>query len=89
MRNPGQVWIRERGSRKAVEQRRTLQLQELLPLHGTPNSTLRSLKSFSICRLGWCSFDEAMYKVVSNMFVRGNYSQPPFSSMVDKKERQG
>ncbi len=32
---------------------------------------------------------EAMYKVVSNMFLNGTFSHPPFSYSLDKKIRQG
>ncbi|KAI9087597.1 hypothetical protein K1719_030467 [Acacia pycnantha] len=55
---------------------------------GTPNTTVCSSPSQYVNWDG-VHLTEAMYKVVSNMFVRGNYSQPPFSSMLDKKERQG
>ena len=32
---------------------------------------------------------EAMYKVVSSMFLKGNFTQPPFSFLLEKKERRG
>ncbi|PON85275.1 Lipase [Trema orientale] len=32
---------------------------------------------------------EAMYKVVSDMFLRGTLTQPPFSYLLDRKLRQG
>ncbi|KAH7528288.1 hypothetical protein FEM48_Zijuj05G0056700 [Ziziphus jujuba var. spinosa] len=31
---------------------------------------------------------EAMYKVVSDMFLKGSFSNPPFSYLLDKKQRQ-
>lgn len=32
---------------------------------------------------------EAMYKVVSNMFLNGTFSHPPFSYLLDRKHRAG
>lgn len=32
---------------------------------------------------------EAMYKVVSNMFLRGKFSQPPFDYLLSKKQHLG
>ncbi|XP_028781838.1 GDSL esterase/lipase At3g48460 [Neltuma alba] len=55
---------------------------------GTPNSTVCSSPSQYVNWDG-VHLTEAMYKAVSNMFLRGNYSQPPFSSMLDMKQRHG
>lgn len=32
---------------------------------------------------------EAMYKVVSNMFLNGSHSHPPFSYLLDRKNKEG
>lgn len=53
---------------------------------GTPNATTCSSPTHYINWDG-VHLTEAMYKVVSDMFLRGNFTQPPFSVLVDKKER--
>ncbi|KAF7805994.1 GDSL esterase/lipase [Senna tora] len=55
---------------------------------GTPNATVCSSPTHYINWDG-VHLTEALYKVVSDMFLRGNYSQPPFSFLLDKKVRQG
>lgn len=55
---------------------------------GTPNSTVCSSPSQYINWDG-VHLTEAMYKAVSNMFIRGNFIQPPFSSILDKKPKHG
>ncbi|OIW00285.1 hypothetical protein TanjilG_27536 [Lupinus angustifolius] len=55
---------------------------------GTPNATVCSSPSQYINWDG-VHLTEAMYKVVSNMFLQGNFSQTPFNFLLEKKERQG
>ncbi|XP_054821113.1 GDSL esterase/lipase At3g48460 [Prosopis cineraria] len=55
---------------------------------GTPNTTVCSSPSQYVNWDG-VHLTEAMYKAVTSLFLRGNYSQPPFSSLLDAKERQG
>lgn len=55
---------------------------------GTPNATVCTTPSQYINWDG-VHLTEAMYKVVSDMFLQGNFSQPPFNSLLESKERQG
>lgn len=55
---------------------------------GTPNATACSSPSQYINWDG-VHLTEAMYKVVSNMFLQGNFSLPPFNFLLEKKERHG
>ncbi|KAI4343662.1 hypothetical protein L6164_010984 [Bauhinia variegata] len=55
---------------------------------GTPNATICSSPSHYINWDG-VHLTEAMYKVVSNMFLQGNFSQPPFNVLLDMKGKQG
>ncbi|KAL5544005.1 hypothetical protein UlMin_007789 [Ulmus minor] len=55
---------------------------------GTPAATVCSNPSQYINWDG-VHLTEGMYNVVSNMFLKGNLVQPPFSSLLDKKLRQG
>ena len=55
---------------------------------GTPNATACTSPSQYINWDG-VHLTEAMYKVVSNMFLQGNFSQPPFDFLLENKERHG
>ncbi|KAE9601400.1 hypothetical protein Lal_00023775 [Lupinus albus] len=55
---------------------------------GMPNATACSSPSQYINWDG-VHLTEAMYKVLSNMYLQGNFSQPPFNFLLERKERQG
>ncbi|WJX88801.1 hypothetical protein P8452_70848 [Trifolium repens] len=55
---------------------------------GTPNATVCTSPSQYINWDG-VHLTEAMYKVVSNMFLQGNFTQPPFDFLLENKERNG
>ncbi|KAL1333675.1 hypothetical protein HN51_062555 [Arachis hypogaea] len=55
---------------------------------GTPNATACISPSHYINWDG-VHLTEAMYKVVSEMFLQGNLTQPPFNFLLEKKEKQG
>ncbi|KAG5028158.1 hypothetical protein AAZX31_05G042800 [Glycine max] len=55
---------------------------------GTPNATVCSSPSQYINWDG-VHLTEAMYKVISSMFLQGNFTQPPFNFLLEKKERVG
>ncbi|XP_020217466.1 GDSL esterase/lipase At3g48460 [Cajanus cajan] len=55
---------------------------------GTPNATVCGNPSQYINWDG-VHLTEAMYKAISNMFLQGNYTQPPFDFLLGKKERVG
>lgn len=55
---------------------------------GTPSASACKIPSQYINWDG-VHLTEAMYKVVSDMFLKGRFSHPPFSYLLDKKQRQG
>jgi len=55
---------------------------------GTPNATACANPSQYINWDG-VHLTEAMYKVISSMFLQGNFTQPPFNFLLAKKERAG
>ncbi|XP_014509663.1 GDSL esterase/lipase At3g48460 [Vigna radiata var. radiata] len=55
---------------------------------GTPNATACTNPSQYINWDG-VHLTEAMYKVISSMFLQGNFTQPPFNFLLAKKERAG
>lgn len=55
---------------------------------GTPNATVCTDPTQYINWDG-VHLTEAMYKVVSDMFLQGNFTQPPFDFLLENKERNG
>ncbi|CAK8562926.1 unnamed protein product [Lathyrus sativus] len=55
---------------------------------GTPNATVCTDPTQYINWDG-VHLTEAMYKVVSDMFLQGNFTQPPFDFLLESKERNG
>lgn len=51
---------------------------------GTPNATACK-KPWEYINWDGVHLTEAMYKVMTDMFIRGGFSQPPFSSLMEKK----